>query len=357
MQKEKNQVLLSTYRHPGYHFELVKNPPKNVIYLNPSFSLPISTNKFQFWFYKDGKIPMHAYYTPVLYNNPYVIDIDHIYHPWLVLHKQHHDYCNGISCYPPEEIKFIKSDLNLSKKIFVSKNCRQILPWSRWCKKTIKSYFKDSRINEKITQIYPAVKSIKIKKKSKNKLGLLFVGFNFKRKGGLQLLEAYKKIKNSYDINLTIVSNVDDKTKLLLNKLKIRYFPKLDKKRLYKLYENSDIFILPTRLESFGMVFLEAMNFKLPIITTNGCGTPAMKEIITDGKNGFLINMKKCNNVDYYQKIPQEELIQKMELLIENDSLRKKMGQNGKKEIEEGKFCIEKRNKQLLKVYNEYLFK
>ncbi len=47
----------------------------------------------------------------------------------------------------------------------------------------------------------------------------------------------------------------------------------------------SDIAVLPTRLDCFGIVLLEAMLLAKPVI---GCRSGAMPDIIEDGINGFL---------------------------------------------------------------------
>jgi glycosyltransferase involved in cell wall biosynthesis len=49
------------------------------------------------------------------------------------------------------------------------------------------------------------------------------------------------------------------------------------------------------------------------------------------------------------------QIVDKVSFLIENDSLRMRMGQNAKRLIEEGEFSAEKRNERLRRIFGEAL--
>ena len=183
-------------------------------------------------------------------------------------------------------------------------------------------------------------------------------------------------MNKKYDIDLTIIANVPEEIK---NKYKINnvhfFDPKFTREELYKkFYPYTDVYVYPTFTDAFGMSLIEAMNFELPVVTTNIFAIP---EIIEDGKNGFVINSSmnfyqdnhilhkweycsrewfafedfiKSNRLDIV-----DDIIEKLSILIEDKNLRKKFGKNGKKEIEQGKFSIDERNKNLKQVYEESL--
>lgn len=77
----------------------------------------------------------------------------------------------------------------------------------------------------------------------------------------------------------------------------------------------SDVFVLTSKSESFSLVLCEAMNFGVPCIAFDVDVGP--REIIQDGKNGFLIENR---NVDL--------MIERLDELLYNISLRRFFGSN-----------------------------
>ena len=83
-----------------------------------------------------------------------------------------------------------------------------------------------------------------------------------------------------------------------------------------KIYGESSVFVLSSRFEGFGLVLAEAMSCGVPVVSFDSPYGPS--DIITDGVDGFLI--KNRDNGAFVDKVC---------LLIENEDLRKQMGQNG----------------------------
>lgn len=105
-----------------------------------------------------------------------------------------------------------------------------------------------------------------------------------------------------------------------------------------KYYKLSDVFLMPSVVESesiegFGIVFLEANYFNLPVIGTYSGG---IVEAIEDGKTGLLVNQNDLN-----------DLTEKILFLYENKDKRELMGQQGHERV------IEDFNWD--KLVNEYL--
>jgi glycosyltransferase involved in cell wall biosynthesis len=111
---------------------------------------------------------------------------------------------------------------------------------------------------------------------------ILYVGLDWRRKGGPVLVEAFRAVLDTYpDATLTIVGC---KPKLdLPNCNVVGKVPLVDVK---KYFRQASVFCLPTTLEPFGIVFLEAMAHRLPVIASN---IGAIPDFIHEGKNGYLV--------------------------------------------------------------------
>jgi L-malate glycosyltransferase len=102
----------------------------------------------------------------------------------------------------------------------------------------------------------------------------------------------------------------------------------------------SDLMLLPSQLESFGLAALEAMACEVPTVATNVGGLP---EVIEDGKNGILANV---GDVDAMAK-------RAIELLSDEKRLRE-MGKLARFEAQ-SRFCSTKIIPQYEKFYQRVL--
>lgn len=115
------------------------------------------------------------------------------------------------------------------------------------------------------------------------------------RKGIKYLIEAFAKIGDEHS-RLIVVGDGEQKSaleKLAKNLGAAEYVKFLGQRNdVPRLMASSDIFVLPSLAEAFGLVLLEAMLAKLPIISTNSGGVP---EIIEHEKNGLLVPPANSN--------------------------------------------------------------
>lgn len=92
---------------------------------------------------------------------------------------------------------------------------------------------------------------------------------------------------------------------------------KLNENEINNEFLKSDIFVLTSKSESFSLVLCEAMNYGIPCVAFDVDVGP--REIIQNGKNGFLIEDRKI-----------DLMIKKIDELLSNNVLRKEFGEEAK---------------------------
>jgi phosphatidyl-myo-inositol dimannoside synthase len=97
---------------------------------------------------------------------------------------------------------------------------------------------------------------------------------------------------------------------------RVHFAGRVQDARLASLYNTSDLFILPSTGEGFGIVFLEAMFYGKCCVGARAGATP---EVIEDGVTGMLVDPDK-----------PEELVESVVSLLSSASKRKQMGEAGR---------------------------
>jgi phosphatidylinositol alpha-1,6-mannosyltransferase len=112
-------------------------------------------------------------------------------------------------------------------------------------------------------------------------------------KGHDELLQAWSRVRAAVPgARLVVVGGGDDearlsaKAKALGLDAAVRFEGRVDDARLASLYRDASCFVMPSRDEGFGLVFLEAMRAGTPCIAARG----AAEEIIEDGVSGLIVN-------------------------------------------------------------------
>jgi len=128
--------------------------------------------------------------------------------------------------------------------------------------------------------------------KNKDNLNIVFVSNLREGKGCKFLIEAFDEIFSKGHTNLNLIIGGDGDQKETLEKQisqcrsKENIFFQGKRVDAFGVWKIGDIFVLPTFYEGMSNVIMEAMAFKLPIITTN---IDVNKDLIEDGETGILI--------------------------------------------------------------------
>ncbi|OGZ37088.1 MAG: hypothetical protein A3J64_01075 [Candidatus Portnoybacteria bacterium RIFCSPHIGHO2_12_FULL_38_9] len=138
---------------------------------------------------------------------------------------------------------------------------------------------------------------------------------------GLENLNLREKIKADENLILTLTG-------------------KIEPEEITNYYHASDVCISSSKHESFGKVLVEAMACGLPVVATATIGS---KEIVVDGKNGFLTPIGDS-----------AALAKKVLYLLNNPETARQMGENGQKMVKE-KFNREKIVQKILNFWQDLI--
>jgi glycosyltransferase involved in cell wall biosynthesis len=116
---------------------------------------------------------------------------------------------------------------------------------------------------------------------------VLFVGSEFPRKGGFDLLQAWRDGGLDAIAALDLVTGWPLEVRDLPRGVTLHRGVSAYSDRWRELWRSSDVFVMPTRHEAFANVYLEAAAAGLPRIGTREHATP---EVIVDGETGFLVD-------------------------------------------------------------------
>jgi glycosyltransferase involved in cell wall biosynthesis len=124
-----------------------------------------------------------------------------------------------------------------------------------------------------------------------NKPVVLYAGRLSKEKGVMELPSICKKVKEEIpEIEFVIAGTGPAEEDLKLELPGAKYLGWVNHGDLPEIYSAADILILPSKFDTFSCSVIEALSCGLPVIAYN---TKGPKDIILDGKTGFLVTNKK----------------------------------------------------------------
>lgn len=251
----------------------------------------------------------------------------------LVIHTVH-----GLSFH--DFTKFPKWQFYWFCEMLASIFCHKIVLVNQYYKKHFKWF------DGKVTTIhnsldfseFPDTQSIE---REKSPAKILFVGRLDEQKDPITLLQAAKKvIKTAPQTLFTLVGDGSkyDECKLFIgqNNLENNVFLEGWKTDVLKYYPTHDIFCSSSIYEAFGLIFLEAGYYGLPVVTTNVEG---ISEVVINEHTGLLSAPKDA-----------DKLAENILKLLKNNKLRKDYGENAKKWVTT-QFAIDKMVKEYAKMY------
>ncbi len=168
----------------------------------------------------------------------------------------------------------------------------------------------------------PEHRDISFRKKYglEKRIVFLYVGRLAKEKNISLLIDSYRAISKKYKDRVALVITGDGPQTNELKKIQdstIIFTGYKTGQELSRIYASADIFAFPSVTETYGNVIIEAMSSGLPVVAVMAGG---IKENLIDGYNGIA-----CFKND------KNEFIKKMETLIINQNLRKRLAIKARK--------------------------
>jgi len=234
---------------------------------------------------------------------------------------------NGIVFSPSMSTYFIK---HLSPKFYRNKlmmeYIKNIKHFTTICPYYKENWVKDGIEEERITvipnMIDPSFKVIE-NDKSDDVIRILFIGNYAKWRNLDTLLQAYSRLECQKNTELLIVGKGwEDTIRKYETKNKVTYLGGVPYGKIAELYSRCNIFVYPAaEPKTTDRVLIEALQSGLAVITT---GNEYYSPIIRNMREGILI-----------YPMNERELLEKMQLLIEDEKLREEIAKNGKKRVYE----------------------
>jgi glycosyltransferase involved in cell wall biosynthesis len=121
-------------------------------------------------------------------------------------------------------------------------------------------------------------------------LKILFVGYEWERKGGPLALQAFIELKRRLvNVSMHVVgcspAGAESVEGVILHGRLRKTVPE-EFRRLQDLYRSSSFFFMPARQEAYGIVYCEACALGLPVVATD---TGGVGEIVRNGENGVIL--------------------------------------------------------------------
>jgi D-inositol-3-phosphate glycosyltransferase len=158
---------------------------------------------------------------------------------------------------------------------------------------------------------------------------VLFVGRIEPLKGVDILINAAAMLESDVDCSVMVVGG-DDTARTQVARLRelarekgiegrVSFVGAVDHERLPLYYNAADVCVVPSHYESFGLVAVEAMASGLPVVASRVGG---LTGTVRDGETGYLIPW-----------LCPEPFAERIELLLDNDSLRRNLGEAAREEV------------------------
>ena len=197
------------------------------------------------------------------------------------------------------------------------------------------------KIMEKTSVLHPPQKQyctlseIQSKFQNADKKEFIFVGHDFFRKGGKELIDTLSELKRDYDFHLTVISRLEyndyasqtteqdqlQYLKILQESDWISYYKELDNEKVIQLCKEKHIGLLPTFHDTYGYSVLEMQACGCTIVTTDIRALPE----INNSECGYICHLPHDEFGESYYSTSEERDSMKQQLKQELEKILKEI--------------------------------
>lgn len=137
----------------------------------------------------------------------------------------------------------------------------------------------------------------KSKRFNNQKVKVITVGTINKNKNQTKVVAACRRLREKgYEVEYVLVGRIENRRVFnnIINRRYTKYLGEMSKEDLLRQYQESDIMVLPSRHESFGLVYAEAISQGLPIIYSRGQGFDGQ---FAEGTVGFSVDYRNIKDI------------------------------------------------------------
>jgi len=264
----------------------------------------------------------------------------------------------------------------LIQRMLGQETCKAVIAWNEKGRQNVLDAFGYPGLEEKM-EVVPL--SMRIPKDhapiSHYGFNLVFLGtsnfsgdWNFYYRGGVRTLRVFREFcKGKKDVRLVMTGDIPKAGMWRTKGLPIDLPGILPKSGLERVMRTSDALFYPCYTTP-GLAFLEAMRYHVPVVTTDSF---ANREVV-DPRNGIVCAFDAFRKSGPYGGLPlgsdyipfeknevdvelEKSLLEALERLYSDRKLVRSLGDNGFRDVSQGRLSVESRNAKLLGIYKAAL--
>jgi glycosyltransferase involved in cell wall biosynthesis len=279
----------------------------NLVHINKK----VNINNFQFPIIQFDEFPNNSYLHSYIYQDLSVMYINKI-----ALENSREFLYSGFG---KIKISAIKKRMEVQRDFY--NNAYGIFTMSHWLYNYLlneqivpeeKLCYVGGGVNLDVSKVDPSIRK-------GNKI--LFVGKDFLRKGGDLVYEAFCILNTQINPNTELYIIGPKKSPISIYNENVHFLGEKTSEEIVEYFNICDIFVMPSRFEAYGLVFIEALTFGLPCIGRNSFEMPYF---IEEGVTGHLIDTDDPLN-----------LAKKMQSLLKDDKIKSNVLERRQEYIQE----------------------